>query len=176
MQRFLLSVSLLAVLVFAAGCVRENEANSDLDFDSNIMRTDVFTWSSPSFAHFEYPHLIASLDALLEYLDVYGHHVLGWASANGFLVMQNLGNELFTSDMLREEFFENNVIVMLRFEEGSGSIRHSVERIASDGRIFVNRYLPEMGTADMAGWHIRITLDKSTMPEVFSLHLNNISN
>lgn len=57
-------------------------------------------------------------------------------------------------------YFENQVLVMVLLEEGSGSIRHEVESVAmgEDGKchISINRIVPEAGTADMAAWHILI--------------------
>ncbi|MCL2164713.1 MAG: hypothetical protein FWH55_10075 [Oscillospiraceae bacterium] len=60
-----------------------------------------------------------------------------------------------------DEFFRDNYLVIVMLEEGSGSIRHKVERIDENGNIFTTRLVPEIGTADMAEWNILITLNKS---------------
>jgi len=61
-------------------------------------------------------------------------------------------------------FFEENYLVLVLLEEGSGSIRHRVEGISAgaDGRISlsVTRLVPEVGTDDMAQWHLILEMKK----------------
>ncbi len=60
-----------------------------------------------------------------------------------------------------ESFFENNVLAVILVEEPSGSIRHDLEsvNIADNSIIFgIKRIVPEMGTTDMAEWHILISI------------------
>lgn len=57
-----------------------------------------------------------------------------------------------------EAYFKENYIILLRLEESSGSNRHEVTAttINSDGElsIHVKTICPEVGTCDMAQWHI----------------------
>lgn len=61
-----------------------------------------------------------------------------------------------------EEFFENNRLLAIVVEEGSGSVRHE---IAAQGlerdRVTVLRQVPEEGTCDMAAWLILAEVDSS---------------
>ncbi len=62
-------------------------------------------------------------------------------------------------DKYDEEYFENQILLMVLLEEGSGSIRHKVERVATndDGiAVYITTIVPEVGTEDMAEWHILI--------------------
>ena len=61
-------------------------------------------------------------------------------------------------------YFEDQILVMVLLEEGSGSIRHNVDNVktGSDGKLYVSirRDVPEVGTDDMAEWHILIEPEK----------------
>jgi hypothetical protein len=67
-------------------------------------------------------------------------------------------------------FFEENDLIVIVMEEGSGSIRHEVSNLhieasQEDGMKYVIqpeiiRILPEIGTCDMAEWHIIIEISK----------------
>ena len=61
-------------------------------------------------------------------------------------------------------YFEDQILVMVLLEEGSGSIRHHVDNVktGSDGKLYVSirRDVPEAGTDDMAEWHILIEPEK----------------
>ncbi len=62
-------------------------------------------------------------------------------------------------DKYDEEYFEDQILLMVLLEEGSGSIRHKVERVANgaDGiTVDITTIVPEIGTCDMAEWHILI--------------------
>jgi len=66
-----------------------------------------------------------------------------------------------------DDYFKGNFLVLVLLEETSGSIRHRVERIEGNGNIIITRLVPEIGTADMAQWHIIIELDNSFKLEQF---------
>lgn len=59
-----------------------------------------------------------------------------------------------------EEYFKDNILVIIVLEEGSGSTRHSVEKVeaGNDGKLYVDikTNSPEVGTSDMAQWHVLI--------------------
>ena len=63
-----------------------------------------------------------------------------------------------------EAYFERGYLVCVLVEEGSGSIRHEVtgSTISSDGTlaIHIQRKVPEVGTCDMAQWHIILEMSK----------------
>ncbi len=64
-------------------------------------------------------------------------------------------------DRYDDGFFADNTLVMILLEEPSGSIRHRVTKhygTASSGKYFVyiDRESPEVGTCDMAYWHILV--------------------
>ena len=60
-----------------------------------------------------------------------------------------------------EDYFDSQMLAVLVFVEGSGSHRLEVTDIdvdASLAMINITRNIPEIGTTDMAAWHIIITL------------------
>ncbi len=67
-------------------------------------------------------------------------------------------------DKYTAEYFEDQILVMILLEEGSGSIRHNVDnvKIGSNGKLYISisRDVPEAGTDDMAEWHILIEPEK----------------
>lgn len=65
-------------------------------------------------------------------------------------------------DKYTEEYFESQILLMILLEEGSGSIRHKVERVAANEAgiaVDITTIVPEVGTDDMAEWHILIELE-----------------
>lgn len=66
-----------------------------------------------------------------------------------------------------ERFFENSYLVLVLLEEGSGSVRHKVAGIEkTDDAVLVKiqRIVPEMGTDDMAQWHIILEVKRTGKP------------
>lgn len=59
-----------------------------------------------------------------------------------------------------EEWFRDNKLLIVVLGEGSGSVSHEVTAVSTDA-VSVSRYVPEVGTCDMAGWHYLIELDQS---------------
>lgn len=62
-----------------------------------------------------------------------------------------------------EAFFENNALILVVLEEGSGSVWHNVERLSRQNgtlQIDIRRTTPEVYTTDMAQWHIILEVDK----------------
>ena len=58
-----------------------------------------------------------------------------------------------------DDFFKTNFLVIVPKGEPSGSIRHKVESVDEFGNIVISRLLPQVGTADVAAWHIIIPLN-----------------
>lgn len=67
-----------------------------------------------------------------------------------------------------DNFFENHELIIVLLKEGSGSIRHEVEKVvltqSQSGRCsvqpFIKRIVPEVGTCDMAYWRIIIEIGR----------------
>ena len=64
-------------------------------------------------------------------------------------------------DKYDEAYFEKRVLILVLLEEGSGSIRHEVTGVETTGTsgeqkiiIRIETEVPEVGTCDMAEWHI----------------------
>lgn len=71
-----------------------------------------------------------------------------------------------------DAFFTENYLAFVMLFEGSGSIRHEVERIEGSGNIIINRLLPEPDvpmTTDIAIWNIVIELNRNFQPEQFNV-------
>ncbi len=64
-----------------------------------------------------------------------------------------------------DKWFENHDLIMVLLQEGSGSIRHSVTSIDTQ-MIKIMQRIPEVGTADMAGWAILIELNKGSKIDI----------
>ena len=63
-------------------------------------------------------------------------------------------------DKYDEAYFEKQNLIMVLLEEGSGSVRHKVESVimGTDDSCYISidTIVPEVGTDDMAEWHILI--------------------
>ena len=63
-------------------------------------------------------------------------------------------------DKYDEAYFEKQSLIMVLLEEGSGSVRHKVESVimGTDDMCYISidTIVPEVGTDDMAEWHILI--------------------
>jgi len=53
-----------------------------------------------------------------------------------------------------DDFFASNFLVIVMLQEGSGSIRHKVEKMKTNSDIAIYRLLPYAQSADMAMWNI----------------------
>jgi len=74
-----------------------------------------------------------------------------------------------------ETFFETKSLIIIGLTEPSGSIRHKVSNIeiTEDRALLeINRNVPEIGTTDMAGWHIIIELPKIDSADVDISNIN----
>lgn len=61
-------------------------------------------------------------------------------------------------------YFKKQMLVFVLLEEGSGSIRHHVENVGITAEnklvVFIETETPEVGTCDIAQWHIMIELEQ----------------
>ena len=83
-------------------------------------------------------------------------------------ISSNEGTYNFESDEFKavsekydEGYFNEKALVLVLLEESSGSVRHEVNGVSDDGVISITRSVPEMGTDDMAQWHIFIEIPKT---------------
>ena len=127
---------------------------SFIDFNPQYIRTDGYR------EDVDYPvvKIIRSVDGLKAYYNaskdkydlerkdkVYSDTTIGFLDA---------------CDKYNEAYFEKQILVMVLLEEGSGSNRHNVDnvKLGSDGKLYISirSIIPEVGTSDMAAWHILI--------------------
>ena len=64
-------------------------------------------------------------------------------------------------DKYDDAYFEDQVLVMVLLEEGSGSTKHKVQSVAWSEQnkkltVYIESIVPEVGTDDMAEWHILV--------------------
>lgn len=64
-------------------------------------------------------------------------------------------------DAYTDSFFADNMLLLITLEEGSGSTRHKVTRVETDA-VYIESVTPEVGTCDMAQWHIMVAVPKSS--------------
>lgn len=125
-----------------------------VDWAAIYLRTDGDTSVS-------YPgiHVIHNYDQLVDYFNVmYTRFSLSTPfedSSMSFL-------DIITS--YEQDYFQNNYLIFVLLEEPSGSIRHKVSNIEKTGderlSISIDRLVPELGTDDMAQWHIILELSR----------------
>ena len=63
-----------------------------------------------------------------------------------------------------DAFFTAYTLVLILIEEGSGSVRHEVTKVVQNNavtQITIRRDVPEIGTADMAEWHVFVELSNT---------------
>lgn len=147
---------LLGLTLMLAGCSPQDEAPAPEpptqtppqlahpQFAAQFIRTNGYDASR------RYPiiTLITGADELLAYVNAHKteYDLVGFADA---------------VQAYDAAFFENHCLALLVLEEFSGSVRHEVEDVVMDDamvRIEIVRHLPQMGTADMAQWHIIVEL------------------
>ncbi len=77
-----------------------------------------------------------------------------------------------------EKYFEEKTLIVLLLEEGSGSITHTVNDLvmSEDGKLYVyiDRNVPEVGTCDMAYWHIFIEPNSNMTDKIKDLSWTDI--
>ena len=157
---------LIALLTFVACSGTQANPGNPLASDqiqiNNVQYVRV-TWYS-SGERYPVVTVISSRDELEQYYRNKRVWLLAAAQFHGFA--SELANAVANYS---DDFFANNFLVMILLEENSGSITHNVEKIDNNGNIFISRFIPEMGTADMAKWYILIELDNKFKRETFNV-------
>ena len=72
-------------------------------------------------------------------------------------------------DQYEASFFAESALLCIVVQEGSGSIQHCVRAVTADAdgklAVDIHRLIPEVGTADMAQWHILVEVPKECVPK-----------
>jgi len=123
-------------------------------FEAQYIRTDGY------HDDVKYPvvTLIRSTDELQAYYEA-NRHKYSLERRTGTIYSDSTIGFLDACDKYDEKYFESQILIMVLLEEGSGSIRHEVEGVSTlDGEMTVEikTIVPEVGTDDMAEWHILI--------------------
>ena len=149
--------------VFISGARGYEEENSSegLPFEARIIRTDGY------HDGVKYPRvtLVNSAEELKRYYEenralydfshketVYSDTTIGFVDAiEGY----------------DDAWFRDHQLIIVLLEEGSGSVRHNVTEVKGGNapEVSVSRLVPEVGTDDMAEWHILIGVERVFEPE-----------
>ena len=145
---------------------KKTSEESQSDLNVQYIRS---TWRSLDGAGYPIVTVISSMDELELYSD---HHKDAYDSNSRGVGYSDSTIELLNViETYTEDFFATNFLVFVLLEEVSGSIRHEVKSVDENGDIIIRRMEPEIGTADMALWHIIIELDNRFQPEQFNVNL-----
>jgi len=156
-------ILLIFTLVFLIGCEPTQKNNFDqefsLDFESQYIRTDGYT----DGVSYPITFLINSNEEMNEYYmankdtynlqrqeKVYSDTTIGFLDA---------------VDKYNDDYFKDKVLVFVLLEEGSGSTRHVITDVKHNENyveIVIKKIVPEVGTEDMAQWHIMVELERET--------------
>ena len=111
--------------------------------------------------------IIDSLQELKDYYNTW-HEVLDLERKDKVYSDTTIGF-LDACDQYDETFFEKNYLIFVLLEEGSGSVRHEVRSVQQTAdkkiSISIDRKVPEVGTSDMAEWHIILELSRDVLVE-----------
>lgn len=128
------------------------QTQDPVDFDVQYIRTDGYRDGE------KYPKVvfIRSVEALNGYYEA--NKDTFDLSRKDKVYSDTTTGFLDACDRYDAAYFEKGYLVFVLLEEGSGSIRHKVtgSTISSDGKlgIYIDTISPEVGTCDMAEWHI----------------------
>ncbi len=140
--------------VTRVGDTSKDVKKSFIDFRTQYIRTDGY------HEDVEYPvvRIIRSVDELNAYYNE-NKEKYSLERRNDHALDSTIGF-LDACDKYNDEYFEKQILVMVLLEEGSGSTRHNVDnvKLGSDGKLYVSirSIVPEVGSCDMAEWHILI--------------------
>ena len=144
----------IMLLVFLAGC---SQSGSSVPFSVQYVRTNGYHEGK------EYPitSVVTSTGELTAYYDKYKNEY-------DFERRQQIASDSTTGfldavDKYTETYFQDKVLLIILVQEGSGSNRHKITGITKeDGlmTVHVERQIPQVGTADMAQWHILVEIDR----------------
>lgn len=126
----------------------------DIPFQAQYIRTDGYREG----ATFPRVVIIRSVEELNAYYEQYRN--IFDLERKAQLYSDTTIGFLDACDKYDESYFEGRILIMVLLEEGSGSTRHAVTDVTltDDGRLYISidTIVPEIGTCDMAEWHILI--------------------
>ena len=148
--------------------------NAKCPDDSKVTGTDV-QWAAQYIRTNGYSEgvlypSVRIIDSLQELKDYYNtwHEVLDLERKDKVYSDTTIGF-LDACDQYDEAFFEKNYLIFVLLEEGSGSVRHEVRSVQQTAdkkiSISIDRKVPEVGTSDMAEWHIILELSRDVLVE-----------
>ena len=136
---------------------------SEVQYCAQYIRTDGYQEG----AQFPRVQIIKSLQALKDYYTAH-KEIFNLERREKVYADTSIGF-LDACDQYDESFFKKNYLLFVLLEEGSGSVRHEVRNITqtSDNKlaISIDRKVPEVGTCDMAQWHIILEFSRENMVE-----------
>ena len=141
----------------------ETYVNQKLEYRAQYIRTNGYTEA------FEYPsiRIMESQQDLSDYYNTW-HEVFDLERREQVYSDSTIGF-LDACDRYDEAFFESNYLIFVLLEEPSGSIRHEVQSVeeTQDEKlsISIDHQVPEVGTSDMAQWHIILELSREYLVE-----------
>lgn len=77
-------------------------------------------------------------------------------------------------DKYDSNYFEDSFLIVVLLEENSSTIFHKVTDITEDGKIVIEKTVPDDGNTDIANWHLLIELDKKYQDTQFQLELKEL--
>ena len=89
-----------------------------------------------------------------------------------FLFRTNTSLQNILSADFKSPYFDNHMLIVLRVEESSGSIRHKITDIHYANKtleIKLQRRVPNVQTDDLADWHIFVGIEK--LPNIDSVQV-----
>ena len=129
----------------------------DCFFDAQYIRTNGY------MEEMEYPvvRIIRSTDELNAYYEEYKDQY--YLERREQIFSDTTIGFLDACDRYDEDYFKDQILILVLLEEGSGSIRHEVSGLSLTERkgerilhISIQSIVPEVGTDDMAQWHLMI--------------------
>lgn len=155
---------LMVVCIFVLVGCGTKEASKDISFEAQYVRTDGVV------EDVEYPVVkkISSVDELDTY---YAENMLNYNFSD------NLGNGLsFTTaiDKYDELYFNNSFLLVVLVEENNDDIYHEISNISKDGKIIINKIVPDETGTSSIHWHLLIELDKKYSDIDYSVSFEEI--
>lgn len=148
-------------------------AAQDMAYEATPIRTDGYN-SGVSYPQYA---VIRSKDEL----DVYysAHRTIYDLERRSDPASDRTVGFLNQADKYTKEWFENNDLVLILLEEGSGSIRHEVRGVVkeTDGSYTVSiaRLCPQTFTDDMAEWHLFLEMKNCKITPLSVVNVEFIS-
>ena len=161
------------VKVYTDGGLSDKTPKTDdiieCEFSAQYIRTDGYH----DGVHYPVVTVVHSVDELNAYYEA-NKDKYSLERRAGAISSDSTIGFLDACDKYDEEYFESKILLLVLLEEGSGSVRHKVGRVSiNDDEITVDiaTIIPEVGTDDMADWHILIEPEAG----VFAKDADNIT-